>query len=92
MISDLRRARFFQSRSKRRMGEKTMRSVKAMMLVFLCLLAGVALAQAPQGVTVDKDVVYGHSDGVDLKMDLAKPAPSAGKAKAQPEPRAKRGK
>jgi acetyl esterase/lipase len=44
-------------------------------VVCILLLTGFAArAQNPQDVAVDIDVVYGHSDGVDLKMDLAHPA------------------
>ena len=41
-------------------------------------LAVAALAQAPPGVSVEKDVTYGRTDGVDLKLDLAKPAAGNG--------------
>ena len=47
-------------------------------LSLACLLAFTAFAQAPQGVTTEKDVIYGNSDGVDLKMDIVKPAPGPG--------------
>ncbi len=43
------------------------------------LIIGVLLASGAvfaQGVTVEKDVVYGHAGGVDLKMDIAKPPTS----------------
>jgi acetyl esterase/lipase len=39
----------------------------------LCTLAFAAFGQPAQEVTVEKDVVYGHSGGVDLKLDLARP-------------------
>lgn len=42
------------------------------------LAAFAASAQTPQEVTFEKDVVYGRSGDVDLKMDLAKPATGAG--------------
>jgi len=41
-------------------------------------LAVAALAQAPPGVSVEKDVTYGRAGGVDLKLDLAEPAASTG--------------
>ena len=41
-------------------------------------LAFAALAQAPPNVSVEKDVTYGRADGVDLKLDMAKPAGSTG--------------
>jgi acetyl esterase/lipase len=39
----------------------------------LCAAAWTGFAQTPEQVSVEKDVVYGHADGVDLKLDLAKP-------------------
>jgi len=51
-----------------------------------CVLAGwvffvaasATFAQTPQGVIVEKDVVYGQCDGVDLKLDLAIPPEQEG--------------
>lgn len=43
----------------------------------ICLVSFIAAftgsAQEVAGVTVEKDVVYGNADGVELKMDVAKP-------------------
>jgi acetyl esterase/lipase len=41
--------------------------------MLLCMSAFAAYGQAPAGATFQKDVVYGHAEGVDLKLDLGKP-------------------
>lgn len=45
------------------------------LLMVLCLPMCLSFGQE---VIFEKDVIYGHSSGVDLKMDLAKPAKSSG--------------
>jgi acetyl esterase/lipase len=44
----------------------------------LCVLAFAAFGQSAPEVVIEKDIVYGHSDGVDLKLDLAKPPSGQG--------------
>ncbi len=50
--------------------------------VFTCgllfLVAWTALAQVPANNAIQKDVTYGHAGGVDLKLDIAKPAVGEG--------------
>jgi acetyl esterase/lipase len=55
-----------------------MKKVFVLVLCAFFTLAVAALAQAPPGVSVEKDVTYGRTDGVDLKLDLAEPAASTG--------------
>ncbi|HUW62130.1 MAG TPA: alpha/beta hydrolase [Candidatus Bathyarchaeia archaeon] len=45
-----------------------------LILVAAILTTLSALAQQPPDVVLQKDVVYGHADGVDLLLNLAKPA------------------
>jgi len=51
-------------------------------LIVYCTLFSAVFAQAPQETTVQKDVIYGQSENVDLKLDLAKPDSGNGPAPA----------
>lgn len=50
-----------------------MKTKLAVCLLLCCLLSLTSSAQAPQDITVEKDVIYGRVGDLELKMDIAKP-------------------
>ncbi len=51
--------------------------MKRASILVLCAVIGLAVmaaAQVPAEATFEKDLVYGRADGVDLKLDMARPA------------------
>lgn len=50
------------------------RKMKSKWFVFFFVLAGLAAVAAGQDGGIEKNIVYGTVDGVELKMDLAKPS------------------
>jgi acetyl esterase/lipase len=52
---------------------------RTLLAIFLCLpLGGLVRAERPADVAIEKDIVYGKSGGVELKLDLARPAKGKG--------------